>query len=83
MCGGSCDKQILPYVEALLSGVELAAMQMNKDNKMTCYFAPNVRETAVRYGVVVPVSEWLWRHFAEDEDCWFYTIFQTQRNSNK
>lgn len=33
--------------------------------------------------VILAVSEWLWRHFAEDEDCWFYTIFQTQRNSNK
>jgi hypothetical protein len=28
---------ILANVEALLSGVELAALQMNKDNQMPCY----------------------------------------------
>jgi hypothetical protein len=32
-------QSITPNVEALLSGVALAAMLMNKDNQMPCYLS--------------------------------------------
>lgn len=29
--------------------------------------------------ICISLFEWLWRHFLEDEECWFYTIFQKRQ----
>ena len=46
---------------------------VNFDEKATLSCVPCVFLCIL---VTLSIAEWTWRHFYENEDCWFYSIFQ-------